>query len=716
MSQSSSLCMIVRNEEAVLPTCLRSVADLVAEMVIVDTGSTDRTKEVAAELGARVFDFPWQDDFAAARNESLRQASGGWIFWLDADEFLDEVNREKLRALFASLKEENAAFVMAQRSPLPNGSATRVPQVRLFRKSPGANAPGSPGVRWEYRVHEQLLPSLRRAGYAVLGTDIVIQHSGYQLPAAGPRKLERNLRLLLLDEQERPGDPFTLFNLGSAYLQLGRFAEAVPLLQRSLDRSQPGDSIVPKLYAALAAAHERLGQRGQALALLRQAQARCPGEASLLFLEGQLQRAAGNPAAAEACWRQVSGEWRVASGESESKPLVTRHSPLGLFVDVEEGLPLAARQQLALLCQESGRAEEAEHLWRELVAEKPGFLPAWAGLGELLLERQDWPAVEEIAGRLEAEPAGQIEALVLRGRACLARKEFDQARTLLGEAISRAPAGVMPRLYLSHVWLQEGRDLAAAEQALRTLLTLAPQETPSWRNLAVLLRQQGRLPEAVTACASGLSSCPDDPELLLLHGQLLHETGALRAAEATFVQLLEREATAPAGGNGAARQVRQRRATARHNLALLCRGQGRLAEAEKHWRAALEAEPEFQAAWLGLGELALANGRPAEAQTCITRLESAVPGSEPVVFLRARLLWKQRQHPEARRLLEDFLTQAPRSKPALQLLSYVLLDEGKDLTAAERVLRAFLLLDPKDAEAQHNLSILSRRQGRTLAG
>jgi glycosyltransferase involved in cell wall biosynthesis len=88
--------MIVKNEEADLPLCL-DCADLVNEIVIVDTGSIDRTREIAARYGARVRDFPWVDDFAAARNESIRHASGHWIFWLDADDRIDELNRARLR-------------------------------------------------------------------------------------------------------------------------------------------------------------------------------------------------------------------------------------------------------------------------------------------------------------------------------------------------------------------------------------------------------------------------------------------------------------------------------------------------------------------------------------------------------------------------------------------------------------------------------------------
>src|SRR5579883_2373219 len=106
-----SLCLIAKNAEATITTSLRSTTNLVVEMVVVDTGSTDGTKEIAASLGARVFDFAWVDSFAAARNESLRHATGDWIFWLDADESLDDDNRAKLKALFDQPGDEPAGYV-----------------------------------------------------------------------------------------------------------------------------------------------------------------------------------------------------------------------------------------------------------------------------------------------------------------------------------------------------------------------------------------------------------------------------------------------------------------------------------------------------------------------------------------------------------------------------------------------------------------------------
>src|SRR5262249_53566109 len=129
-----SLCMIVKNEEKILAACLDSAADLFDELILVDTGSTDRTKEIAARYGARTFDFPWCDSFAAARNECLRHARGEWAFSLDADDMFDEPNRKKLRTLLANLPQGNVAFSMPRHCPAAaTGSGESMNgMVRLF--------------------------------------------------------------------------------------------------------------------------------------------------------------------------------------------------------------------------------------------------------------------------------------------------------------------------------------------------------------------------------------------------------------------------------------------------------------------------------------------------------------------------------------------------------------------------------------------------------
>jgi GT2 family glycosyltransferase/tetratricopeptide (TPR) repeat protein len=467
-----SLCMIVKDEEANLADCLTPVLDLVDEAVIADTGSTDRTKEVAASFGAKVklVDFPWVDSFSAARNESLRHATGDWALWVDADDRLDEGNREKLRSLFASLRDENAAYVMRCLC-LPDPQtrvSTEVTHVRLFRSRPD--------VRFEHRVHEQVLPALRRCGADVRWSDVVIRHTGYADPALRGRKLQRDLRLLELERAEQPEHPFTLFNLGSVRLELGQAAEALLLFRRSLELSRVSDSIVRKLYSLVAACHRQLGQPAEALAACREGREHYPNDAELLFAEASLRQEAGDLISAAACLERL-----LAGSEAEH------------FRSVADGLRgYRARHNLAVLHRDLGRPDRAAEQWRLAVEERPDFVPAWVGLGELAVADGRWDEAEGVAARLEGELGAQTEGAVLRGQGHLARKEFAEARTALEGAVARWPQAVWPRIILTHVLLQEGRDWAAAERALRGVLELDPGNAQARQNLEVLLRQQGR--------------------------------------------------------------------------------------------------------------------------------------------------------------------------------------------------------------------------------
>jgi tetratricopeptide (TPR) repeat protein len=463
-----SLCMIVKNEESNLPACLITVKDLFTDMVVVDTGSTDRTRELAAQFGARVYEFPWVDSFATARNESLRHARGDWIMWLDADDRLDENNRRRLLALFHQLGDDNAAYVM-KCVCLPDragGTATVVDHVRLFRNHPQ--------LRWDYRVHEQILPALRRQKAEVRWSDVVIQHTGYQDAATRQRKLERDLRLLRLEEAERPDSPFTLFNLGSVYQELGQLPQALVALRRSLELSDPGDSIVRKLYALLGQCHRQLGQPAEALAACSQGRQLYPEDAELLYQESSLRYEQGALEQAEACLLRL---------------LTTKEGDH--FASIDAGLRgYRARHLLALVCCRQGRLAEAEAQWRAAVAEQPGFVPGWLELAELLPELGRWTALEEVASKLEAlqQP---LAAALLRARGHLECREFDRAQQLLEQVIAQAPEALSPRVILSHVLLQEGRDWRTAERALRDILTLEPNHAEARHNLAVLLERQG---------------------------------------------------------------------------------------------------------------------------------------------------------------------------------------------------------------------------------
>jgi tetratricopeptide (TPR) repeat protein len=251
---------------------------------------------------------------------------------MDADERLDEENRAKMKALFESLPcsetaterngdAGNVAYVMKclcvessfGRQPTPNSRhGTVVDHVRLFRNRPEH--------RWKYRVHEQILPALKTTGTEIYWTDIVIHHVGYQEPALTRCKLERNLRILHLDHAEHSEDPYILFNLGWAYLELGKAPDALPFLGKSLLLSHPADSIVKKLYALLVEAHSHLGQRHEAMAACRAGRARCPGDPELLYLEGQLLRDTGQVDAAIGCFRRLITHPNISRQEITPNP------------------------------------------------------------------------------------------------------------------------------------------------------------------------------------------------------------------------------------------------------------------------------------------------------------------------------------------------------------------------------------------------------------
>jgi len=446
---------------------------------------------------------------------------------------------------------------MQQRSAAANGSATLVGQVRLFRNHPA--------IRWDYRVHEQILLSLKKAGHTVRHTDIVIEHSGYLDPALRHKKLERNLRLLHLDMADRPNDAFTLFNLGWAFADLGRCGEAIPLLQRSLQHSHNADSITPKLYSLLTQCHRRLGQFAEAWTVCQAGHVRHPDDAELLFLKGQLCHQRGDRAGARSCWMQLLD---VRS--------LTAATPLdGVFSSVDAGLhgPLV-RHHLAMLDRDEGHLADAEKHWRTILDDAPDFHPARLGLAELYLRQERWPELETTLAELE--PHAPLDAVVLRARMHLARKEFAAARQLLEDTIRQAPHVLTGHIILSHVLLQSG-DEVAAEPRLRRIVELDPGQAESWCNLAVLYSRQNRLREAIAAAKAGCLHCPHDAKLLLMQGDLLVRGGDAINAETCFLRVLEMD-----GSDG---RARQRRATARQHLISLYRDLGRHREADAQLHA-----------------------------------------------------------------------------------------------------------------------------------
>ena len=466
-----SLSMIVKDGAQTLGRCLASVADLVDEMVVVDTGSTDATPAVAAGLGARVEVVPWDDSFAAARNESLRRATGDWVFWLDADEWLDDDGRGRFRALIDRLGAEDAVYFMRQVSPRggPGAGELVVSQPRLFRNGPD--------VRWRYRVHEQVVDSCLRRGDQPRLTDVIVHHSGYESADVSRRKEGRNLRLLERERAENPDDSWVLFQLARLTLQ-DRFPEARAHLLQALQRTGPGDPLRRPLYALLAKGYRAQGEPAAARQALDEGLALYPTDTNLLFESGALAFEAGALDEAAAAFTTL---------------LTTRPDPDEFLGAVDLSLRgWQTRHHLAVIRHRQGRLADAEAQWRAAVLERPDVARLWFGLCELYLTQSRWDDLERSLARLETHAPGSPDVSpddppLLRARAHIARREFAPARALLAGVIARHPAATWPRVLLSRAYLLEGDDLDAAEVALRDVLTLDPDHAEARTNLANLL-------------------------------------------------------------------------------------------------------------------------------------------------------------------------------------------------------------------------------------
>ncbi len=472
MSKRVSLCMIVKNEEANLTGCLEPLAGgLFHELIVVDTGSTDRTKEVARKLGAKVFDFPWCDNFAAARNQCLRHATGEWVFTYDADDYFDAANRTKLRTLLAKLPDGLAGYNMIRHCPPgPDGSGeSSIEMMRLF--------PNHPQVRWQYHVHEQVIPALVRLGAAIHSTDIVIHHHGYQDPNMMRRKLERNLRLLRAAVAEYPDDPFMLYYLGRTSLAFEKTDEALPLLRRSLELAHPDVPFMRKLFAQLARGYYQKGNRDAALAMCVKGRERFADDAELLFLESMLRNETGDLKGAEAC-------------------LLELLRPGACFVHEDASLcGFKAKQNLGVVYQRQGRPADAEAQFRTVMAERPDFVPAWLALTNLYLTQRRWSDLETTIAAQEHDSRRATDAALLRARGQAMRREYAAARATLQRALVQAPKALPLRLTLSRVLMEEWRELSAvAEEALRSVLELdraTPRAAPIFRSCSASNKKEG---------------------------------------------------------------------------------------------------------------------------------------------------------------------------------------------------------------------------------
>ncbi len=265
--------MIVRDEAAHLPACLESIHELVDEIVIVDTGSSDDTVSIARSFGARVHQHPWRGSFAEPRNIALDLARGRWILYIDADERLQPCSVEDVRARIAQATE------VALRVRLrPFVGATPYWEYRLWRSDPR--------IRFTGAIHEKHTPAIAEVvgadGRMIGETELFLEHVGYEGDQA--RKHERNLPLLRAQLAAEPANPYNWHHLAVVLDGLGKPGEAAAALEQAVEAAREED-VDTGMQAYFGLICLRRAQGEDTTELLEEALARYPDNVSLIWLE-----------------------------------------------------------------------------------------------------------------------------------------------------------------------------------------------------------------------------------------------------------------------------------------------------------------------------------------------------------------------------------------------------------------------------------------------
>ncbi len=443
-----SLCMIVRDEEEMLPRCLAAVSGAVDELVIVDTGSSDATIEIAYSHGARVIEHEWTGSFAEARNVSFDAAGGDWLMYLDADEVLAREDAELLRSLTGRTWRE--AFYLSETNytgDLDEGTAVTHNALRVFRNRPE--------YRFEGRVHEQI--AHRLPGYLperIEATDVRIEHYGYLGVVRDSReKSRRNIELLRLQQAESPPGPFLHYNLGSEYVAAGDRAAALREFERSwelLEELPDRDShrYAPALLSRLVKALRVCGRPRDALARAEEGLRRFRGFTDLVLEQALAAIALGQEEKAiELCERCIE------MGEPPRRFTATIGS--GSY------LPML---HLANLRSGRGEIEEAIELLEQCLGEAPQFVGSVLPYSSALLANGLEPeAVVAALERLMPDPSPAA-------RFMLGTALYEWGATTAGEAQFRAVLRTRPqsgraRVALGEALLAQRRYAAAASEA-----------------------------------------------------------------------------------------------------------------------------------------------------------------------------------------------------------------------------------------------------------
>lgn len=383
-----SLCMIVKNEENDLPRCLDSVKDIVDEMIIVDTGSTDSTLDVIKSYDVKPYFFEWNDNFSDARNYSLDKATGDWILLMDADDELESEDKQSVLDLIKD-SDADAYFFETICYVGENKGVNELKNlnVRLIRNNKDYRFTGA--------IHEQIASNIDKIkeNAKILTSPIRVYHYGYMDKNIEEKnKRERNIKILKKELESDPKNTFLIFSMGNEYYALNDYNKALEYYKESYEKFNPNIGFSSTLVIRISMSYEQLGLYKKALNMIEEGLRYYPKYTDLVYLKGCILNKLGRYTLAINCFYKCIVMGKPPAFQS-------------FIVGVEDYKSYYALSEIYF---ELGDYDQAYKYCIETLKVKPSSSRTFYRIAEILLEKES--DIEIVKYKLEQFFAPNIDA------------------------------------------------------------------------------------------------------------------------------------------------------------------------------------------------------------------------------------------------------------------------------------------------------------------
>ncbi len=458
-----SLCIITKDEEKNIARCINSVKDIVDEIVVVDTGSKDKTVEIAESLCARVIHTKWEDDFSKARNTAIENAKSDWILFLDADEVVKEEDVGKIRPLLDddTVEAYMFKFVNYGGASVSSGVTNIHYNFKLFRNN------GK--LKYVYPIHENLKNVVDGRDLIYKRSDITILHYGYlRETIIEKNKTQRYIKMLSKYLLDHPNDKFQHVNLGVEYFNAQKYRKALKHLLIAQKGMNVNSSLVIRLLRYLVLTYAALQDYDKALKLTNSANARYVQVPDFKFLEGSI----------------YVEQKRYHKAIDTFNQCLSIGEYAGMANTMEGAGSYRARYMIAFCHEKLGSLHDVVKEYMRILITKPGYKQVFIKLFEIFVRNERPEAVREFFDKYvdksdpenfailaelymnigEFDTAKQyleeikmdIQGLSnLKGRAYMGLKEYENALKCFGTEYGKAKSMANYYTALCHVILKD---------------------------------------------------------------------------------------------------------------------------------------------------------------------------------------------------------------------------------------------------------------------